>query len=129
MKFPQRILIALFFCIPMGLFAQSIAGDWETQVPGQEEGTLMTIKVKMAEDGTYAVDLGGDGAVDITGKYQMKDGVVTIQDDGTSPDSCTGKGMYKVEKSDTTLTMTKISDECEGRGGQEGKMEFTLAKE
>ena len=128
MKFAQRILITLLFAMPIGVFAQSIAGDWETQVPGQEEGTLVTIKVKMSDDGTYAVDLGGDGTVDINGKYSVTDGVITVQDTDTGPNTCNGKGMYKLETTDTTLKMTRISDECDGRGGPDGVMEMTRSK-
>ena len=125
MKNAQRLFVLLCLCLPMGVFAQSIAGNWETKIPN-EDGTMMTVKLVMGADGTYAVDLGGDGTTDIRGKYEMKDGQMNIQDTG-GEGSCQGKGVYKVTSSGSTMTMTRVSDECEGRGGPEGVMQWTKA--
>ena len=59
MKFAQRLLIMLCFCLPLGAFAQSIDGNWTTQVPN-EDGSMLVIDVTM-NAGTYTVDMGGDG--------------------------------------------------------------------
>ena len=47
---------------------------------------------------------------------------MTIQD--VTGGGCTGKGVYNVKVTDTALFMNRVSDECEGRGGPEGLMQF-----
>lgn len=122
----QHFLLLLCFCLPLSLWAQgSVVGDWESEVP-TEDGSMTALHVSIKADGTYTVDLGGDGSIDIKGKYTFEDGQMTIEDTG-GPDSCPGKGVYKVEASADTLTMTRVSDECEGRGGPEGVMQMNKA--
>ena len=109
-------LIALLF-VPLGLTAQ-IAGKWKMSVP-DENGNMATLKVKISDDGTYALDFGGDGTVEVTGKYTDNGGKLTIQDNGSD---CTGKGVYSYKIEGNTMTMTRVSDECPDRGGPEGVM-------
>ncbi|HMQ60291.1 MAG TPA: lipocalin family protein [Flavilitoribacter sp.] len=124
MKSAIRILLLICFCVPAGLYAQaSLTGDWQMSVPTEDGGT-MKIYVSFGAGNTYSVDLGGDGTVDITGKYELKDNQVSIKDNGGS-EACTGTGVYKVESSEKTLKMTRVSDSCEGRGGPTGIMQFT----
>ncbi len=122
MKAMQRIIIMFCLCLPLGLFAQSVDGTWTSQVPDGQGGT-MAIKVTM-DNGTYSVDIGGDGVIDINGKYEMADGKMTIQDTGGSQ-ACNGKGVYMITINGNSLKMSRVSDECEGRGGPEGVMMFT----
>ncbi len=121
-------LLALICCIiPISLIAQEAhVGDWQTKIP-LEDGTMLPLQVSLTAEGTFAVDFGIDGTIEINGKYSVTDGQITIQDiDGTR--ACTsGKGVYKLEVSETSMKMTRVSDDCEGRGGPEGVMAWTKA--
>lgn len=126
-KFPMRYLpsfiILLCFSLPLGLSAQSgPAGEWKTMIPDQE-GNMIPLLVSIKADNTYSVDFGADGVVEINGTYKSEDGQITIRDNEGS--ECTGKGVYKYEVTADGMTMTRVSEECEGRGGPEGKMEFS----
>lgn len=124
MKTLQHLILLLCFCLPFGLAAQSIEGSWSTQVP-DGQGGMMTLKVTM-DNGSYAVDFGADGNIEINGKYEISGDQVTIQDTG-GPNACNGKGVYKLEISSTAMKMTRVSDECPDRGGPEGVMSWTRA--
>ncbi len=124
MKIFQRFILLCCFCLPLGLAAQSIEGSWKTQVP-DGQGGMMTLKVTMS-NGTYAVDFGADGSIEINGKYEVSGGQMTIEDTG-GPNSCNGKGVYKLEITDTTMKMTRVSDACPDRAGPEGVMSWTKA--
>lgn len=124
MKFSHFFFVLVCFCFSSGLTAQStLSGNWQMTVPTEDGGT-MKVYLSFGADNTYSVDLAGDGTTDIKGKYELKDGQLTIQDNG-GPEACTGKGLYKVETTETLLKMTRISDPCEGRGGPAGVMEFS----
>ncbi len=120
----KRFVLFLCCVLPLSLFAQSdFVGSWKGEVSAPD-GSSMTFSVVMAADGSYKVDFGMDGSIDIKGKYEEVDGKMTIQDVG-GPEACSGKGVYQYAVSGNSLTMTRVSDECEGRGGPEGKMMFT----
>lgn len=125
MKYLSSLLILFSFCFSSGLSAQSeVVGDWKTMVPdGSKEGAMIPLHVTIKADNIYWLDFGGDGAVEITGKYETSDGQIHIQD--VEGSECTGKGVYVFEVNDEGMTMTRVSDECEGRGGPEGKMSFS----
>ncbi|MBR9920711.1 MAG: hypothetical protein GYB31_07705 [Bacteroidetes bacterium] len=123
MKCSTVVLLALFLC-PIGLIAQDITGTWLTDIPGPEEGSTMTVNLTIA-DGTYQVDFGDDGQVEINGKYELEDSQITVWDIDGEGNSCKGvKGVYNFEVSETDLIMTRVSDPCENRGGPDG-MRFT----
>lgn len=88
-----------------------------------EKGEMMPLLVTIDADNSYTVDFGADGEPEITGTYEEKDGKMHIQD--VEGSDCTGKGVYTFEVTDDGMTMTRVSDECEGRGGPDGKMEFS----
>jgi len=123
-----NLSLGLLFCLPFTVFAQnSFVGDWKMQVPDQA-GKLMDLKVSMKNDGKLAVDFGNDGTIEVDGKYAIEGDQITIEDIG-GPNACLNqKGIYKFVATETTFTMTKVSDPCEGRGGPEGKMVFTRMK-
>lgn len=124
MKSLQRSILLLCFCLPLGLAAQSIEGSWKTQIP-DGQGGMIPMKVTL-ENGTYAVDMGMDGSIEINGKYEISGDQMTIQDTGGA-NACNGKGVYKVEVSDKAMKMTRVSDACPERGGPEGVMSWTKA--
>ena len=117
------LFLALCLMFPLSIFAQDYVGDWTTKVPAGD-GTEMEIVVSMKADGTYTVDLGGDGTADINGRYTVKDGKMTIRDTG-GPQACEGEGVYRFKAAGNNLMMIRESDDCEGRGGPEGRMAFT----
>lgn len=113
------MILSVLVCLPIGLIAQDITGNWKMSVP-DENGNMVTIKSTISDDGTYALDWGADGSVEITGKYSSENGQITFWD--TSGSQCTAKGVYKWKVDGNTLTMTRVSDGCPDRGGPEGVM-------
>jgi hypothetical protein len=122
MKYLKNVLLLALFVIPAGLMAQSHVGSWKMTVPDGEGGSMM-IKVTMKANNTYDVDWGGDGKVETSGTYSIAGDKITIQD--TAGSDCTEKGVYKLEVTATQLSMTMISDPCEGRGNPDGPMVMT----
>lgn len=105
--------------LPFGLMAQSPVGTWKMSVPDQN-GNMIPLKVNISADGTYAVDFGADGTVENKGKYTVEGEKMTIQD--TEGSDCTAQGVYTFKIEGDTLTMTRVSDGCTGRGGPDGVM-------
>lgn len=121
MKSLKLVLLLLCFCIPMGLFAQDVVGTWQTEIPTEDGGTML-MAVTLNADGTYGVDFGPDGKIEISGKYEINKGQMTIQN--VSGDDCTEKGVYNFKVTATDLIMNRVSDPCIGRSGPEGLMQF-----
>ncbi len=119
MKMLYRLFLAIMTILPFGLMAQSPVGAWKMSVP-DETGKMTPVTVTMSAEGTYAVDFGADGVVDIKGKYTLDGGKMTIQD--TEGSGCTEQGVYTLKVDGDTLTMTRVSDGCANRGGPEGVM-------
>ncbi|HMQ49859.1 MAG TPA: lipocalin family protein [Saprospiraceae bacterium] len=122
MKFIPFFLTLIGLCLSLTLSAQksALVGDWEMAVPTQD-GSMMTIKVSLKGDGTYSVDFGNDGTNEINGAYTTDGDKITIKD-ADGPQACPGEGIYTYTATETSLTMTRVSDACEGRGGPEGVM-------
>ena len=91
--------------------------------PNGEGGTI-DILVSMNADNTYNVDFGMDGSAEVNGEYKLNGSKVTIKD-VSGPQACPQEAVYTFGVSSTSLTMTRVSDPCEGRGGPEGVMVFT----
>lgn len=119
MKTLCYLFLAIMSMLPFGLMAQSPAGAWKMSVPDQD-GKMTPLKVVLSADGTYTVDFGADGKIDIKGKYTMEGDKITVQD--TEGSDCAEKGVYTLKIEGDTLTMTRISDGCPGRGGPDGVM-------
>lgn len=125
MKHLPSFLALFCFCLPFALSAQSAAvGEWKTSFP-DDKGNMIPVHLSIKADNTYAVDFGADGTVDIKGKYMDVEGHLTIQD--TEGSDCAGEGVYQLEVTAGGMKMTRISDECEGRGGPDGVMAFERA--
>ena len=122
MQFVRLLFFAVIALSPLGLSAQSPVGSWKLSVPGQD-GKMVPLKVDIADNGTYTLDFGADGAVDSKGKYTVDGDKMTIQD--TEGSDCTGQGVYSLKIEGNTMTMTRVSDACANRGGPDGviKME------
>ena len=118
-------MVGMVCLLPLSLVAQDpLVGDWKTMIPG-DQGQMVPMKVSIKADGTYALDFGMDGTVDINGAYQRNGDDMTIWDVSGQTD-CDKKGVYKVAiaSDGKSYSMTRVSDECQGRGGPEGKMSF-----
>lgn len=115
------VLITGLVCfMTVSISAQSVIGKWKFEFQTDNGTLVMSADIKA--DGTYALDMGNDGSVEMTGKYTVSGDTFTIQDDGGD---CTGKGVYNISFAGDKMTMTRISDECANRGGPEGKMTST----
>lgn len=85
-----------------------------------EDGSVQTIKFSFEEDGTYTVDFGMDGTVQVRGKYEMDGNRIMIWDvEGEFACPSEMKGIYNLEFTDADLNVSKVSDDCPGRGNQE----------
>ena len=126
-KMMKNLLAGLLFLLPFTGFAQlSVVGDW-TASDKDENGNVLTFKVSMKANGTYAVDLGVDGTIEIEGKYSIEGDTMTIED-VSGPAACKdGKGVYKFVLTETTNSLTMVSDPC-GHAGPTGKTFFTRVK-
>lgn len=89
-------------------------------VPAQD-GSTMNIKVSLKGDGSYTVDFGNDGTIEINGAYTTEEDKINIKD-VDAPQACPGEAVYTYVATDSHLTMTRVSDPCEGRGGPDGVM-------
>ena len=123
MKTLVKLFLAFSLCLPFSLFAQSksVAGDWKMEVQS-EEGISVVIKASIKSDGTYTIDFGNDGKVEINGEYRLKGDHMIIKDVSGEFACTTGQGIYKYSVTADSLTMEKVKDDCENRGGPEGKM-------
>lgn len=115
----KLLVFALFsFLFTATAVAQSsavIVGKWQGEMPGQD-GKPVPFSLTIAES-TYQLDFGMDGKVDITGEYTSESDRVTIWDtagENTCPSD--QKGVYSFALDGDTLTFTKVTDTCPGRG-------------
>jgi len=125
MKAVFRIALAIVFFVPVSLTAQSMVGTW-IMTGEMPDGQKMEVKLEYSEDGTYTVDVGNDGNVNVEGASSIEGDQMTIWDTGGEY-ACPSdvKGVYTFEfLDDNTLQMKKVKDACEGRGGPEGMMVF-----
>lgn len=126
MKTLVKLFFAMILCLPLNLQAQSkaVAGDWKMEIQS-EEGISIVVKASIKDDGTYTIDFGNDGQVEINGEYRLKGDHMVIKDVSGTLACTTGQGIYKYTVSATSLTMEKVKDDCENRGGPSGKMTMT----
>lgn len=116
------LFTALICCLAFSISAQSHVGKWKMEVQSPEGAFV--IAVELTADGAYHLDFGNDGSNEVTGKYSLSGDTMTINDTSGNSD-CKGTGVYTVAVTATTFTMTRVSDECEQRGGPEGVMVAT----
>jgi hypothetical protein len=116
--FLPLFLLALFGSAFAQDASTSILGKWVGAFPGedgQEMGFVMTIT-----DATYEIDFDMDGTAELTGAYAASDtdaNQITIWDtagEQTCPSD--QKGVYKYVLDGDTVTFTKVTDACPGRG-------------
>jgi hypothetical protein len=99
--------MVLFFFLGFSAisFGQSPEGTWLISTPDGD----WTVNFKA--DGSFAVDIGVDGAIDLTGKWWSEGTKMTVQNDA----GCTEKGVYNFGMENGQLWMDPISDACTDR--------------
>ncbi len=121
MKTLLKFCFLLCFVSANSLMAQSIAGDWLHMFSSPDGEFPLTLSI--GEDGTYSVDMGQDGSIELKGTYTLDGDKLTMQD--TSGEAmCDQKGIYSVKVDGKKMVFTRIEDTCEGRGA-EATREFT----
>lgn len=115
-------LTALTGLLPFFALAQAdVAGNWlmaQETPDGHWEA-----KFTMQDDGSYTVDLGNDGSVDVRGKTEFNGDQITVWDvSGENACGSDKKGVYTYKIEGDMLTLNRVKDECEGHGGPEGVM-------
>jgi hypothetical protein len=86
----------------------ALVGTWRNQT-----GTVWTIK----ENGTFDVDLDGDGRPEAWGKYSVDGDMVTLRGTGGyMPKGCKDKGLYHFDRTaEDKLQFTLVNDACKLR--------------
>lgn len=94
-------------------FAQSPEGSWTMMLADQEGNTFPATLVFTAD--SYEAEWIDNDKPEVTGTYTMEDGKITLKDSGGEM-SCPGStGIYTVSIEGDKLTMTVVTDDCEGR--------------
>jgi hypothetical protein len=86
--------------------SRPLAGVWTNQT-----GTVWTL----AEDGTFDVDVNGDGRRDTHGKYTVRNGTITLRNTGFIPKSCSDEGVYHFTRNGAELSFSLVRDDCKVR--------------
>lgn len=76
------------------------------------------LAIHFMEDGTYNVDLGNDGEIDVFGNYTLSNGEVTFKDNGGKM-ACPPEleGIYSYTLTGDEMIFHLVSDDCEDRAG------------
>jgi hypothetical protein len=115
-------MTALIGLLPLFTMAQAaLTGSW--LMKQETPDGVWQAKFVMQDDGTYTVDLGNDGSVEVRGKTEFNGDQVTVWDTG-GENACGSdkKGVYAYKIEENMLTLSRIKDDCEGRGGPDGVM-------
>jgi hypothetical protein len=126
MKTLKSFFTAFALMLPILAFSQGdLVGNWKT-VGKMEDGSPFDILLSISDDGSFTVDFGADGQVDVKGYFETKDDQVTIvEKEGLNVECKDVKGVYKYTADAASLVMVRVEDACPGRSGPSGRMEFT----
>lgn len=120
-------LFLYVFLIPFQMSAQTeLEGTWE----GKFEGDYMKTDViwKFSER-TYALDMGSDGSIEVSGKLETEGDHLFLWDTG-GPMGCpeAQRGDYTFILNGNTLKLTLVEDDCPGRNMMTPNIEWTRKK-
>lgn len=90
-------------------------GTYELLLPGADFGAPAGEMIGTWSETGLTVELMGDVIIQTGIKLADSPGVMLIWDDQDSNPSCAAEGQYGYEDDGTTITLTLISDACEGR--------------
>lgn len=118
----KKICIAAAALLSFVIFAFSypentIVGRWETKTPN---GTILGAVFKT--DYTYTGY--ANKKVFVTGKYQFKDNLLSMDDDG----GCKTTGVYKITFFADSLRLSVVTDSCTARREGTDKVVFGSVK-
>ena len=98
-------------------------GSWKMTME-TNDGPL-SLLLTFLDNGAHQVDFGVDGQVDINGKYDFKEGVVTLKEEQGVNACVDATGKYELKVEGDTLTMTLIEDDCVDRRPPNGRYVFS----
>ncbi len=108
--------LAFIWFFPTFLAGQSLIGKWTIDVLSHDGGTV-AVSASINADGTYSMDFGKDGSIDVKGKYELVGNQITMWDiSGELACPSDLKGDYLVYIKGNEMTMSLLEDECVGRG-------------
>ncbi len=113
-------IVAAFICFVIFAFnyqERTLVGRWETP---NMNGTVLGAVFK--PDHTYAGY--ANKKVFVTGKYQFKDNLLSMDDDG----GCTTTGIYRITFFADSLRLAVVTDSCKDRRQGTDKMVFGSVK-
>ncbi len=90
-------------------------GSYELVLPDAESGAPAGEMIGTWSDTGLTVELMGDVIIQTQIELATEPGIMLIWDDNDSDPSCAAEGQYGYEDDGTTITLTLISDQCEGR--------------
>lgn len=110
------LVFTMVFAAAVSAQQNSIIGKWTGEFPAQN-GQPATKFSLIITDNSYQMDIGMDGVADITGAYTLDGQQITIWDTaGQNICPSDQKGVYAFVRDGDTLTFTKVTDACPGRG-------------
>ena len=116
MKNLKFVLFSLLFSFPLLMTGQSFTGDWLFEGTA-EDGTKMTNRISVKDDGTMTVDFGNDGTEEVQMTYTM-DGNKVSMVDHNEQSPCKGiTGTYEVNVQGDICNVKLIEDACDPRRG------------
>lgn len=118
----KKICILSAALISLIIFAfsyqeKTLVGRWEAKTP---DGTILGAVFK--PDYTYSGY--ANKKVFVTGKYQFKDNLLSMDDDG----GCTTTGIYRITFFADSLRLAVVTDSCKDRRQGTDKMVFGSVK-
>ena len=99
-------------------------GSYELVLPNAESGAPAGEMIGTWSETGLIVEVMGDVIIQTQIELAAEPGIVLIWDDQDSNPSCEAKGKYSYEDDGTTITLTLISDECEGRNSSANGAQF-----
>ena len=90
-------------------------GSYEVVLPDAESGVPAGEMIGTWSKTGLTVELMGDVIIQTQVELAAEPEIMLIWDDQASNPSCAAKGQYSYEDDGTTITLTLISDECDGR--------------
>jgi len=98
-----------------GAFDTDPSGTWKMTMAGPE-GNEVVASITFT-NGTYMGDFGMDGTIEVQGAYTLEDDQITLSDDKekTTAEACEGQGVYVISVDGDSMSMSLLSDDCEGR--------------
>jgi hypothetical protein len=123
----KNLFATLLLLLPLLGFSQAdlLVGDWKATMNGPD-GKTREVKLTLKADGTASVDFDLNGTLEVEGKYTVEGNQITFQD-VSGPYACPAdqKGVYTFDGTESSGSLTVVSDPCEGRKMSNHKIVYT----